>query len=54
MHSPCKDIAEFINSHNMKVERTANTVKRKIIELERRFKDANDWANQTGIGVLQE
>ena len=38
----------------MKVEQTANTVKCKITELEQRFKEANDWANQTGFGVLKE
>ena len=46
-----KQIAEMIRSKNPSSERTEKDVENKITALERQFRTAVDWANNTGQGV---
>ena len=46
-------IARLINSRGVRKERTNKQVINKIDHLVRQYKDASDWANQTGAGVLE-
>ena len=46
-----KDIALLIKSKVPESQREAKDVENKIVSLERQFREASDWANNTGQGV---